>query len=88
VANINKTMIGLQPETPIPLSTPKVSGIRLSPMLQPDTRGLSGSTPVYIPPARRGKRRPSQLSPLGAQLVAAAVVCYLLALLTAATVWL
>jgi hypothetical protein len=81
----NKTMIGLQPATPIPQpETPipltRQSGVR--------PRRVFLGTPVHIPPPRRLKPRPQPLSQLGAQLVAAAIVCYLIALLTAATVWL
>lgn len=67
-----KTMLGLQPDTPIPRRKRVFAG-----------------TPVHIPPPRRVHRRPpSALSPRGEQVLAGLVVCYLLAFLMAATVWL
>lgn len=80
MSNINKTLVGLQPETPIPLDRPRHTGVR--------PRRVFIGTPVHIPPPRRVHRRSAPLSPLGAQLVAGLVVCYLIAIALAASVWL
>jgi hypothetical protein len=78
---MNKTMIGLQPDTPIPLDRPRVSGVR--------PRRVFLGTPVHIPPPRRQQRRQqTALSKRGEQVLAALIVCYLIAFWTAAIAWL
>jgi hypothetical protein len=77
----NKTMIGLQPETPIPLSRPSQSVVR------PRPQRVFLGTPVHIPPPRRVQRAPSEPSN-AAKAWAAIVVCYLIAFALAASVWL